>query len=61
MPDPSSIGPAIFTSLSPEMSREQQREKLIAALERTGIMVKQDADVEDELTQLPTSSHLPKN
>jgi hypothetical protein len=39
MPDPASIGPAVFTSLTPEMSREQQSEKLIAALENAGFQV----------------------
>ncbi len=41
-PDPASIGPAAFTRLTPEMSREQQRENLIATLERMGIKVDRD-------------------
>jgi hypothetical protein len=38
-PDPSAIGPAVFTKLTPEMSREQKRENLVAALEQSGIKV----------------------
>ena len=41
-PDPSTIGPAVFTKLTPEMSREQMRENLIAAIERSGIKVKRN-------------------
>ena len=39
MPDPATIGPAVFTKLTPEMSREQMVENVIAALERRGITV----------------------
>jgi hypothetical protein len=42
LPDPSTIGPAAFTRLTPEMSHEQMVENLIAALERNGIKVKRD-------------------
>ena len=41
-PDPSSIGPAVFTKLTPEMSREQKVENLIAAIEPSGIKVKRN-------------------
>ena len=41
-PDPATIGPAVFTKLTPEMSREQMRENLIAAIERSGINVKRN-------------------
>ena len=41
-PDPSTIGPAVFTKLTPEMSREQKVENLIAAIERSGIKVKRN-------------------
>ena len=41
-PDPSTIGPAVFTKLTPEISREQIRENLIAAIERSGIKVKRN-------------------
>jgi hypothetical protein len=44
MPDPASIGPAVFTSLTPEMSRKQQREKLIAALESAGFQVSSERE-----------------
>jgi len=47
MPDPASIGPAVFTKIEPGMSREQQREKLIAALERMGITVEPNAEDDD--------------
>ena len=40
LPDPASIGPAVFTKLTPEMSEEQMVENLIAAIERMGITVK---------------------
>jgi hypothetical protein len=42
LPDPSTIGPAVFTKLTPEMSREQMRENLIAAIEQSGNKVKQN-------------------
>ena len=48
MPDPASIGPAVFTKIEPGMSREQQREKLIAALERMGITVEPSSKSDDE-------------
>jgi hypothetical protein len=41
-PDPATIGPAVFTKLTPEMSREQMREKLVATVERCGIKVKRN-------------------
>ena len=34
-PDPSTIGPAVFTKLKPEMSHEQMVENLVVALERS--------------------------
>jgi hypothetical protein len=34
LPDPVTIGPAVFTRLTPEMSHEQVHENLIVALER---------------------------
>ena len=40
LPDPATIGPAVFTRLTPEMSHEQMHENLIVALERMGIKVK---------------------
>jgi hypothetical protein len=39
MPDPASIGPAIFTKIRPEMSREQIREALLTAFKIRGINV----------------------
>ena len=48
MPDPASIGPAVFTKIDPKMSREQQRENLIAALERMGITVEPSSKSDDE-------------
>jgi hypothetical protein len=42
LPDPSTIGPAVFTKLTPEMSREQRAENLIAAIERCGIKVNRE-------------------
>ena len=50
LPDPADIGPAVFTKLKPEMSREQMHENLIAALGRMGITVKRDkeADIEEK-------------
>jgi hypothetical protein len=47
MPDPASIGPAVFTKIDPKMSRDQQRENLIAALERMGITVEPNAEDDD--------------
>ena len=44
MPDPASIGPAVFTKIEPGMSREQQREKLIAALESAGFQVSSERE-----------------
>ena len=44
LPDPNTIGPAVFTKLTPEMSKEQIKENLIAALERSGIKVKRKAE-----------------
>ena len=41
-PDPATIGPAAFTRITPEMSREEMRENLIAAFERMGLTVNQD-------------------
>ena len=40
LPDPSTIGPAVFTRLTPKMNREQMKRNLITALERNGITVK---------------------
>jgi hypothetical protein len=48
MPDPASIGPAVFTKIKPGMSREQQRENLIAALERMGLTVEPSSKSDDE-------------
>jgi hypothetical protein len=40
MPDQASIGPAVFTKIKPEMSRQQIREALLAAFKIRGIKVK---------------------
>ena len=48
LPDPADIGPAVFTKLSPEMSREQMRENLIAALERSGVKVRRNKENDKE-------------
>ena len=48
LPDPASIGPAVFTRLTPEMSHEQMHENLIAALGRMGITVKRDKETDIE-------------
>ena len=40
LPDPADIGPAVFTKMTPKMSREQMHENLVAAIERMGITVK---------------------
>ena len=48
MPDQASIGPAVFTKIDPKMSRDQQRENLIAALERMGITVEPSSESDDE-------------
>ena len=48
MPNPASIGPAVFTKIDPKMSRDQQRENLIAALERMGITVEPSSESDDE-------------
>ena len=48
MPDPASIGPAVFTKIDPKMSRDQQRENLIAAMERMGITVEPSSESDDE-------------
>jgi hypothetical protein len=44
LPDPSTIGPAVFTRLTPEMSKEQMNENLIAALERSGIKINRGSE-----------------
>jgi hypothetical protein len=38
-PDPASIGPAVFTKIKPEMSREQIREAILTAFKIRGIKV----------------------
>jgi hypothetical protein len=48
LPDPASIGPAVFTRLKPEMSREQKVENLVAALERMGFTVKRGEETAQE-------------
>ncbi len=40
MPDPASIGPAVFTKIKPEKRREQIREELLTAFKKRGIKVK---------------------
>ena len=47
-PDPETIGPAVFTRLTPEISEEQMLENLIAALERNGITVKRNKEISKE-------------
>ncbi len=42
LPDPATIGTAVMTRLTPEMSHDQKVEKLVAALERRGIKVNRD-------------------
>ncbi len=50
-PDPETIGPAVFTRLTPEISEEQMLENLIATLERSGIEVKRDKKIsKDEIS-----------
>jgi hypothetical protein len=44
LPDPASIGPAVFTRLTPKISRELMLENLIAAFERMGITVKRGVE-----------------
>ena len=44
LPDPASIGPAVFTKMTSEMSKEQMVENLLDALERSGIKVKRDKE-----------------
>ena len=34
LPDPESIGPAVFTLVKPEMTAEEKRERLAATLDR---------------------------
>jgi hypothetical protein len=51
-PDPASIHPAVFTRLTPEMSREQKVENLITAFERMGVTVKRDVETKLEETDL---------
>ena len=48
LPDPADIGPAVFTKMTPKMSREQMHENLIAALGRMGITVKRDKETDIE-------------
>ena len=50
LPDPATIGPAVFTKMTPEMSREQMHENLVAAIERMGITVKRnkETNIEEE-------------
>ena len=50
LPDPADIGPAVFTKMTPEMSREQMHENLIAALGRMGLKVKRnkETNIEEE-------------
>jgi hypothetical protein len=42
MPDPASIGPAVFTKIKPGMSRDQKVEALLSAFEKRGIKVDLD-------------------
>ena len=39
-PDPTSIGPAAFTKLTPSMSREEKKQNVLAALRTIGVEVK---------------------
>ena len=41
-PDPATIGPAVFTRLMPQMSRDQMVENLIAPFDQRGIKVDRD-------------------
>ncbi len=40
--NPATIGPAAFTRITPEMSRDEMRENLIAGFERMGLTVNRD-------------------
>lgn len=42
MPDPASIGPAVFVKIGPDMSRDQKVEALLSAFKRRGIKVDMD-------------------
>jgi hypothetical protein len=44
LPDPATIGPAVFTRIKPEMTRDEIRKNVYAALERNGITVKPNKD-----------------
>jgi hypothetical protein len=48
LPDPATIGPAVFTKIKPEMTRDEIRKNLYAALERNGITVKPDEVIKKE-------------
>jgi hypothetical protein len=45
LPTPSAVGPAAFTKLTRDMSREEMLENLVAAFERMGIKVKRDRKI----------------
>jgi hypothetical protein len=42
MPDPASIGPAVFVKIGPDMSRDQKVEALLSAFKKRGIKVDMD-------------------
>jgi hypothetical protein len=42
MPDPASIGPAVFVKIGPDMSRDQKVEALLSAFIKRGIKVDMD-------------------
>ena len=48
LPDHESVGPAVFTKLSRNLSDDQMLENLIAAFKRMGITVKSRSDQEDK-------------
>ena len=42
MPDPASIGPAVFVKIGPDMSRDQKVEALLSTFKKSGIKVDMD-------------------
>jgi hypothetical protein len=48
LPAQESVGPAVFTKLTPDLTKEQMLKNLIAAFKRMGITVKSRPDQEDK-------------
>ncbi len=48
LPDPATIGPAVFIQVKPTLSREEIKRNLLAAFKRNGITVQPDNETPNE-------------